>query len=117
MRTARPNYIVATTTHTGLRGCHNDVVEWAAGKSSRTRRRRARPRDGERCETRQGVRAGKSVLFVFRRRPGRRGGALAQWQSSGLLTHWFRVRPPGAPPAETWLLDCLMWHGLWHECP
>ena len=27
----------------------------------------------------------------------RRCGALAQWQSSGLLTHWFRVRPPGAP--------------------
>ena len=28
-------------------------------------------------------------------------GALAQWQSSGLLTHWFRVRPPGAPPGKT----------------
>ena len=29
-----------------------------------------------------------------------RVGALAQWQSSGLLTRGFRVRPPGAPPAK-----------------
>jgi hypothetical protein len=32
-------------------------------------------------------------------RPARQHpGALAQWQSSGLLIRWFRVRPPGAPP-------------------
>ena len=28
-------------------------------------------------------------------------GVLAQWQSSGLLIRWFRVRPPGAPPSMT----------------
>lgn len=27
-------------------------------------------------------------------------GPLAQWQSSGLLTRGFRVRPPGGPPAS-----------------
>lgn len=35
-------------------------------------------------------------------------GALAQWQSSGLLTRGFRVRPPGAPPVET--LDATRRH-------
>jgi hypothetical protein len=32
---------------------------------------------------------------------GRRCGVLAQWQSSGLLIHGFRVRIPGAPPSLT----------------
>ena len=32
--------------------------------------------------------------------PSRRCGALAQWQSSGLLIRRFRVRAPGAPPIE-----------------
>jgi hypothetical protein len=30
-----------------------------------------------------------------------------------LLTHWFRVRPPGAPPAKTCHLDGQAWHGLY----
>lgn len=32
---------------------------------------------------------GKRASFLVRLAP------LAQWQSSGLLTRWFRVRPPG----------------------
>ena len=35
-------------------------------------------------------------------RGARRCGVLAQWQSSGLLIRWFRVRPPGAPLVLTW---------------
>jgi hypothetical protein len=41
------------------------------------------------------------TLRLLQRRPSRLTGALAQWQSSGLLTHWFRVRPPGAPPGHS----------------
>jgi hypothetical protein len=51
----------------------------------------------------------KSVPFVSGHRFFRCGGALAQWQSSGLLTHWFRVRVPDALPGETLLLSLVSW--------
>ena len=128
----RANDMVAATTSPGRHGCHNHVVARRAGAAWWSRAggagfaqmprtcvtppgsRKARPVCG--ASRREGVRARKSVRFVFRCRLGRRGGALAQWQSSGLLTHWFRVRPPGAPPGQTSLLDGSAWHGLSHEC-
>ena len=48
-----------------------------------------------------GDHAGNSVRFISRHRFTRCGGALAQWQSSGLLSHWFRVRVPDALPGKT----------------
>ena len=86
----RPDDVGAATTPLAgrWRGC------FAGGHAART------PRGRVGHERQDDERAGKSVRFVFRCRPVRRGGALAQWQSSGLLTHWFRVRPPGAPPAS-----------------
>src|SRR5947209_19613373 len=48
-------------------------------------------------------RAGKSVRFVSKRRHRRpTPGALAQWQSSGLLIRWFRVRVPDALPVKVY---------------
>ena len=94
----RPSDIVATTTRTRRRGCHTDAAGWGCWRSSPGRGHAARiPHGWARHEPQEDDRAGKSVRFVFRRRSIRRSGALAQWQSSGLLTHWFRVRPPGAP--------------------
>ena len=63
------------------------------------------------------TRPGREVgtLRLERRRLSRRGGALAQWQSSGLLTHWFRVRPPGAPPVKTLLSILVPWTGSWTD--
>jgi hypothetical protein len=44
----------------------------------------------------------RSVFTARCSRPPRQHpGVLAQWQSSGLLIRWFRVRPPGAPPSLT----------------
>jgi hypothetical protein len=57
----------------------------------------------------------KSVRFVSRHRSIGAVGALAQWQSSGLLTHWFRVRPPGAPPGKMYLIQVHPWTGSWTE--
>ena len=39
-------------------------------------------------------------------------GALAQWQSSGLLIRGFRVRAPGAPLVDA-LLTCAFTVGVW----
>ena len=99
--------MVAATTLLGtlLTDSSHEVTPPELGVTGRGRVRHG-PREDDR--------AGKSVRFVFRRRSVRRGGALAQWQSSGLLTHWFRVRPPGAPPGKTLGSDSQAWHGSWH---
>ena len=104
----RFNDVVAATTLLGtlLTDSSHEVTPPEFGVIGRGRVRHG-PREDDR--------AGKSVRFVFRRRPVRRGGALAQWQSSGLLTHWFRVRPPGAPPGKTGFWEVVPWTDSWTE--
>src|ERR1700751_5807454 len=48
-------------------------------------------------------------------RCARRCGVLAQWQSSGLLIRWFRVRPPGAPPGVSKCHWIGPWTGSWTD--
>jgi len=41
--------------------------------------------------------------------------ALVEHRARLLLTHWFRVRPPGAPPGKTHFLHVLPWTGSWTD--
>ncbi len=79
------NNLEAVLTYEGTEEIHTLATARRSPASPRT------------ASLKQAIGPGSRYASSLRSRLIRRGGALAQWQSSGLLTHWFRVRPPGAP--------------------